>query len=201
MESFEFEVEFEHRRPRPLVEAQRLPALQQRITRRAQLSRALFVVGGALAIAWGTTRAGIALPSALCLFFGTLPVLWVGGWLAGFLFQSRRTALSLVRINGQTEITVGGATATEVERVKLSMSSGGLHVTRGEQAKALGWQQVQLQRSSPEQVLLALGSGPLRSPLEAQDFLNVPASAFASQAAFDEFCLAVQRYVWAAQRA
>lgn len=200
MESFEFEVEFEHRRPRPLVEAQQLPALQQRITRRAQLSRALFVTGGALAIAWGTTRAGIALPNALCLFFGTLPVLWVGGWLAGFLFQARRTALTVVSTRAGTEITVGGQAVTEPERVKLSVAQAALQVTRGALVEQLPWEHVHLLRANPTALTLYLGRGQPASALQFHETMSVPASAFTSRAAFDDFCLAMQRHAWAAQR-
>lgn len=200
MESFEFEVEFEHQRPRPVAEADQLPALQRRITRRAQGSRVLFVLGGALVIAWGTTRAGIALPTALCLFFGALPVLWVGGWLAGFLFQARRTALSVVSSRQGTEITVGGLKVTEPERVKLGVTKTGLQVQRGAQVEALAWQHVHLLRPNSTALTLYLGREQPASPLDFHEAMNVPSSAFASRAAFDDFCLAVQRHVWAAQR-
>lgn len=200
MEPPEYEVEFEHRRPRPMVEAEQLPALQRKILWRAQLTRALFVLAGALALAWGTTQAGIALPNALCLFFGALPVLWVGGWFFGFVLQSRRTALQVVRTSQGTEVRIGNQPATVAERVKLSVAKSGLVLTRGGQAQPLDWKQVHVARTGPEQLLVHLGHAQQVSALQFQEVLAVPASAFASADAFDEFCLTMLRHSWAAQR-
>jgi hypothetical protein len=44
----------------------------------------------ALAVAFATQCAGLPLTAALCVFVGVLPVLWVAGWLGGFLLSARK---------------------------------------------------------------------------------------------------------------
>jgi hypothetical protein len=199
------EVEFEHRRLKPgtvpvsLQKTQdRFSAMHTKLMQRARWSRVVFVLLGALAIAWGTQRAGIELPAALCFFFGALPVLWVGGWLFGFLFQARRAAKYVATTVGSTQWQGELAAATVVEKVKLSMSTLGLHVTRGDEAKVFGWGRVRMQRIGPG--ALAVFVGEETTGLALNEAMNVPSTAFSSDTAFDDFCLAMQRFIWEAQR-
>lgn len=198
------EVEFEHRRLRPgtvppsIQQAQaRLTGLQGKLVRRARLSRAIFVLLGAAAIAWGTQRAGIELPGALCFFFGALPLLWVGGWLFGFLFQARRAAKDVATTVGSTQWQGELQAATVVEKVRLSMSSLGLHVTRDEASQVIGWGRVRMDRMGPGTLAVYLGE---ETGLALNEGLMVPRSAFGSDTAFDDFCLTMQRFIWEAQR-
>lgn len=197
-------VEFEHRRLKPgvvppsLQQAQaRFTGLRARLLQRAQLSRAIFVLLGAAAIAWGTQRAGIGLAGAVCFFFGALPVLWVGGWLFGFLFQARRAARDVATTVGSTHWQGELEAATVVEKVKLSMSSLGLHLERDGVSQVTGWPRVRMDRVGPETLALYLSE---ESGLALNEGLMVPRSAFPSDTAFDDFCLAMQRHLWEAQR-
>jgi hypothetical protein len=197
------EVEFEHRRLPPGAAAfapaqARVTTLKARIGRGAQLSRALVVVGGAAGIAWATQRAGLALPGALCLFFGALPVLWVGGWLLGFLFQARRTAKQLSSEYGSMDWQQAAATATVPERVKLGVSDEGLEVTREGSRELIAWGRVSMNRAWPTGLVLFYGATEGSAPLP--DGLVVPCSAFPTGEGFDDFCAAVQRQLWAAER-
>ena len=199
------EVEFEHRRLKPgtvppsIRQAQdRFGGVRSKVLQRARISRAVFVLAGALAIAWATQRAGIELPLAICFFFGTLPVLWVGGWLFGFLFQARRAAKDVATTVGSTQWQGELAAVTVVEKVKLSMSSLGLHVTRGEESQVVGWNRVKMDRMGPGTLALYLGEE--KSGLALNEGLMVPRTAFASDTSFDDFCLAMQRFIWEAQR-
>lgn len=199
------EVEFEHRRLRPgtvppsIVKAQeRFTGLRSKLVQRARLSRALFVLVGALGIAWATQRAGIELAGALCFFFGALPVLWVGGWLFGFLFQARSAAKDVATTVGSTQWQGELAAATVVEKVKLSMSSLGLHLTRDQETQVIGWGRVRMERMGPASLAVYLGNEP--TGLALNEALNVPRTAFGSDGAFDDFCLAMQRFIWEAQR-
>lgn len=197
------EVEFEHRRLPPGAAAfapaqARVTMLKARIGRGAQLSRALVVLGGAAAIAWATQRAGLALPEALCFFFAALPVLWVGGWLFGFLFQARRTARQLSSEYGSMAWQQAAAAATVREKVKLGVSAEGLAVTREGSRELIEWGRVSMNRAWPTGLTLfyAVAEGPAPFP----EGLVVPCSAFPTGEGFDDFCAAVQRQLWAAER-
>ncbi len=175
----------------------RFGSLQTRMMKRARAWRALFVVAGALAIAFGTQRAGIELPSALCLFFGALPVLWVGGWLFGFLFHARRAAKDVATTVGSTQWQGELAAATVVEKVKVAMSSLGLHLTRDEASQVVGWGRVRMERVGPEALVIFFNE---ETGLAMNEGLMVPRSAFGSDTTFDDFCLSMQRFIWEAQR-
>lgn len=199
------EVEFEHRRLRPgtvppsIRQAQdQLGGLRGKVLQRARISRAVFVLLGALAIAYGTQRAGIELPMAICFFFGTLPVLWVGGWLFGFLFQARRAAKDVAQKVGSTQWQGELAAFTVVEKVKLSMSPAGLHLTRGADSEVVDWARVKMDRMGPGTLAVYLGEE--KSGLALNEGMMVPRTAFASDTSFDDFCLAMQRFIWEAQR-
>ena len=205
MEPTATEVEFEHRRLRPgtvppsIQKAQeRFTGLRGKLIQRARISRAVFVLMGALGIAWATERAGIALPAAICFFFGALPVLWVGGWLFGFLFQARRAAKDVATTVGSTQWQGELEAVTVIEKVKLSMSSLGLHVTRDQDTKVIGWGRVRMERADPGSMALYLGEEP--GGLALNEGLMVPRTAFGSDGRFDDFCLAMQRFIWEAQR-
>lgn len=195
------EVEFERQRARtdlpPLIQKtkEQVTRLRRKLLRRARVSRGIFVLLGAVAIAWATQRAGFHLPMALCFFFGALPMLWVGGWLFGLLFQARRTAEHLAATETSTP-RQGPETATVVEKVKLSMSSVGLHITRDAQSQVIGWSHVRMNRIGPGGVAIFLAgeTGALN------DSLMVPHTAFSSDATFDDFCLTMQRFIWEAER-
>lgn len=205
MEPTQTEVEFEHRRlragtmPPSLRKAQeRFSGARGKLIQRAQWSRAAFVLAGALAIAWGTERAGIALPTAMCFFFGALPILWVGGWLFGFLFQARRAQKEVASTVGSTQWQGELAEATVVEKVKLSMSSLGLHLTRDQDSTVFGWGRVRMERVGSAALAVFLSGEP--SGLALNEALHVPRAAFDSDSSFDDFCLAMQRFIWEAQR-
>lgn len=205
MEPSQTEVEFEHRRLKPgtvppsLQKAQdRFSGMRGKVLTGARISRGVFVLVGALGIAWGTERAGIELPGAICFYFGALPVLWVGGWLFGFLFQARRAArdvaTSVVSTKWQGELEA----VTVVEKVKLSMTSMALNITHGNEVQVIGWPRVRMERMGPEGLVVFVsqdGGG-----LAMNEAMQVPRSAFASDTAFDDFCLAMQRFIWEAQR-
>jgi hypothetical protein len=198
------EVEFEHRRLKPgtvppsLQQArEELGSLQSTIVQRARLWRVAFVVAGAASIAWSTQRLGIALPGALCFFFGALPVLWVGGWLFGFVVHARRSARTVAARVGSTKWQGELEAATVTEKVKLAMSSLGLHVTRDGVSQVVGWPRVRMDRVDDQTLALFLAED---TGLALNEGLMVPRSAFASDAAFDDFCLAMQRFLWEAQR-
>lgn len=205
MESTPPEVEFEHRRlkagtvPPSIQKAQeRFSGLRGKLIARARVSRAVFVLLGAAAIAYGTQRAGIELPMAMCFFFGALPILWVGGWLFGFLFQARSAAKDVATTVGSTAWQGELAAATVVEKVKLSMSSLGLHVTRDATSQVIGWSRVKMDRMGPGTLAIYLGEEP--TGLALNEGLMVPRAAFSSDTSFDDFCLAMQRFIWEAQR-
>ena len=203
MEPTSPEVEFEHRRLKPgavppsIQKAQDgLSGVRGKLLQRARVSRALFVLAGALAIAWGTQRAGIELPMAICFFFGALPVLWVGGWLFGFLFQARRAARDVATTVGSTKWQGELEAVTVVEKVKLSMSSLGLHLTRDADSQVVGWKRVRIDRVGPATLAIYFGG----EELALNEALVVPRAAFSSDTTFDDFCLAMQRFIWEAQR-
>ena len=195
------EIEFEHRRLKPGTVPASLQGAQARLSglrKQAQWSRAAFVLVGALGIAWGTQRAGIELPTALCFFFGALPVLWVGGWLFGFLFQARRAAKAVSLKVGSTQWQGELAAATVVEKVKLSMSALGLHITRDQDTQVIGWPRVRMERVGPATLAVFMSEEP--SGLAMNEGMMVPRTAFGSDTTFDDFCLAMQRFIWEAQR-
>jgi hypothetical protein len=199
------EIEFTHRRLKTglglqgFQDAQAgVEQLKKTVVRRAQISRALFVIAGALVIAWGTQRAGIELPQALCFFFGTLPVLWVGGWLAGAMFQARRTVRQATGRMGSTAWQREAQAATVQEQVKLTVSDEALVVKRDGVESRHDWPAVHLNRLGPDQATLHFGAQSGGFMLE--EALVVPSSVFPNPEAFDEFCLAIQRRLWAAQR-
>ena len=201
MEQPTLEIEFEHRRLKPGTVPASLQGAQARLSglrRQAQWSRAVFVLVGALGIAWATERAGIALPGALCFFFGALPVLWVGGWLFGFLFQARRAAKAVAGKVGSTQWLGELAAVTVVEKVKLSMSAIGLHITRDQDTQVIGWARVRMDRMGPATLAVFMNDEP--SGLAMNEGMMVPRAAFGSDTAFDDFCLAMQRFIWESQR-
>lgn len=205
MEPTSQEVEFEHRRLKPgtvppsIQKAQqRFSGLRGKLMQRARISRAVFVLAGAAAIAWGTQRVGIELPMAVCFFFGALPILWVGGWLFGFLFQARRSAKDVATTVGSTQWQGELAASTVVEKVKLSMSSLGLHVTRDADSTVIGWNRIRMDRMGPGTLAVYLGEE--ATGLALNEGLMVPRAAFTSDTRFDDFCLTMQRLIWEAQR-
>ncbi len=198
------EVEFEHRRLRPgavppsLQQADaRLGSLQVTMVKRARLWRASFVIAGAVGIAWVTQHLGIELPYAICLFFGALPVLWVGGWLFGFLFHARRTVKRVSTTVGSTQWQGELEAVTVIEKVKLSLTGSGLQLARDADRSVVPWARVRMERVGPETLMLYLGEA---TGLALNEGLMVPRSAFASDTAFDDFCLSMQRSIWEAQR-
>lgn len=193
------QVEFEHRRLKPGALPPSLAAPQERVrslVTRARLTRAVFVVLGAAAIAFVTQRAGIGLNGALCLFLFALPALWVGGWLLGFLFSARRAVKTLSREMGSTAWQGELAATTMLEKVKLSADARGLEVTRSEGTQMVRWRAVRIERVDPETLAVSLGA----EEFALNESLMVPRAAFPSVEAFDEFCLTLQRFVWEAQR-
>jgi len=169
--------------------------MRQLVTK-ARITRGIFVVIGAAAIAFITQRAGISLGGALCLFLVALPSLWVGGWLFGFLFSARRVAKKFARDMGSSSWQGELAAVTMLEKVKLSADAPGLEVTRTEGTQLVDWKTVRIERVDPDTLAVSLGV----EDLALNESLMVPRAAFASPEAFDEFCLALQKFVWEAQR-
>ncbi len=204
MESPPLEIEFEHRRLKPGVVPPslspapgQLESLNRHTKRRAQLWRALFVVGGAAAIAWATQRAGIGLSEATCLFLGTLPVLWVSGWLFGFLFHGYRSAKRLRLSMGSQQWQKELEAASETEHIKLSVSAEGLRLTRNQHVELIDWKRLNIARLGPNTLAVFL---PHPHGLVSTETLNVPRSAFESDGSFDAFCIHLQRLIWEGQR-
>jgi hypothetical protein len=84
-----------------------------------------------------------------------------------------------------------------VEKVKVSMSSVGLHLTRDAESQVIGWKRVRIDRMDPGSLVIYLGEG---TGLAMHEGMMVPRSAFSSDTTFDDFCLAMQRFIWEAQR-
>ncbi|MEW6435294.1 MAG: hypothetical protein AB1730_27690 [Myxococcota bacterium] len=192
-------VEFEHQRLAPppaaplgrVIDAKDLPGYATRV----RVVRAVVVVVGALAVAFATQRGGLPLPTALCVFAGVLPVLWIAGWFGGFVLSARRLAAQArgaVAALGESEADV--RRRAHAERVRLEVRDDGLLIERrGELenvARTVPWREVRFSRPGPGGAILQLG------PFE---LLEVPAAAFAEPSAFDAFCLAVQAQVWRAE--
>lgn len=203
------QVEFEHRRLKPGTVPPSLDAAQkragelgQKMSRRARLWRVGFLIVGAGAIAWATQRAGMELKAGLCLFLAALPVLWVGGWLFGFLFSFFVHAR---RAKGDVEVRVGSTgwqqeleSVTVIEKVKLLVRGDGLETIRdGGPAELVPWSRVKMDRVDAKTLALFVRDA---SGLALNETLPVPRAAFSSDDAFDAFCLEVQKHVWEAQR-
>ncbi|MFZ5439691.1 MAG: hypothetical protein ACOZQL_06765 [Myxococcota bacterium] len=198
------EVEFEHRRlrqgalpPSLRLAREEVSSLQAKLLRRARAWRFVFLVAGAASIAWATQRLGIPLPGALCAFFGAIPLLWVGGWLFGFFVHARRSARTVAQRMGSARWQGELEAATVIEKVRLSMSSLGLHLTRDGVSQVVGWARVRMERVDPSTLALFVSED---TGLAMNEGLLVPRSAFGSDGAFDDFCLAMQRFIWEAQR-
>lgn len=166
-----------------------VPGLKRRVT----VTRALLVVAGSASIAFAAQRLGIPLGAGLCLFFGALPVLWVGGFLIGTLFTLRKAARELP---GQPLKLDLSASNQVVEKVTLEVGELGLNVTRrpenaAESTQLIGWGRINFNRPHPDGAAIFTNDGL---------HLDVPAAAFPSREAFDAFCVAVQGKVWAAQK-
>lgn len=203
------EVEFEHRRLKPgtvppSIEAaqKRAGELGQKMSRRARIWRVGFLIVGAAAIAWATERAGMEFKSGLCLFVVALPVLWVGGWLFGFLFSFFVHAR---KAKGDVQVQVGStnwqnelASVTVVEKVKLLVRADGLETIRNGVTELVAWSRVKMDRVDSKTLALFVRDDV--SGLALNETLPVPRAAFSSDEAFDAFCLEVQKHVWEAQR-
>ncbi|MFT3706532.1 MAG: hypothetical protein QM817_02580 [Archangium sp.] len=205
------EVEFEHRRLKPgtvppsLTAAQkRAGELGQKMSRRARVWRVVFLIAGAATIAFATQRAGMELQTGLCLFVVALPLLWVGGWLWGFLFSFIMHARKAK--GGNLEARVGSTSwqqelesVTVIEKVKLVVQADGLHCVReGASPELVPWSRVKMDRVDAKTLALFVRDDV--SGLALNETLPVPRSAFVSDEAFDAFCLEVQKHVWEAQR-
>ena len=203
------QVEFEHRRLKPgvvppaLVEAhQKAGELGQRMSSRAKLWRAVFVVTGAALIAFGSQRMGMELQGGLCLFIAALPILWVGGWLFGFLFSFM---LHARKAKGHIQARVGSMNWQDelvkhsvMERVKMVVLADGLELHRDAEKQVVPWAAIKLDRVDAKTVAVYLLNE--TSGLALNEAIPVPRSAFASDEAFDAFCLEAQKHVWEAQR-
>lgn len=201
-------VEFEHRRLKPgvvppsLVEAQhKADELGRKMSRRAKIWRAVIVVLGAAAIAWGSQRLGLQFEGGLCLFLAALPVLWVGGWLFGFLFSFATAAR---KANGEIRARVGSldwqhelAQASVMEKVSMTVLADGLELVRDGERQLVPWGALKVDRVDSNTLLVFLLNE--SSGLAMNAALPVPSSAFASKTEWDEFCVEVQKQVWAAQ--
>lgn len=193
-------VEFEHQRLAPpssaaplgrVIDAKDLPGYATRV----RVVRAVVVVAGALAVAFATQRGGLPLTTALCVFVGVLPVLWIAGWFGGFLLSARKLAAQAKgAVAALDELEADVRRRSRSERIRLEVRDDGLFVERrGElenDARTVPWRDVHFSRPGPAGAIFQLG------PLE---LLEVPAGAFAEPSAFDAFCLAVQARVWRAE--
>lgn len=203
------EVEFEHRRLKPGAMPPSLEAAQkragelgQKMSRRARIWRFGFVIVGAGLIAFATQRAGMELQTGLCFFVAALPVLWVGGWLFGFLFSFFVHAR---KAKGDVQVRVGSTNwqnelekVTVIEKVKLLVKAEGLETIRDGATELVAWSRVKMDRVDPQTLALFVRDDV--SGLALNETLPVPRAAFSSDEAFDAFCLEVQKHVWEAQR-
>lgn len=198
------EIRFEHRRLKPgVVPASlkrahdRAPQLRARLMRRMNVWRMGITVVGAGLIAYATQKMGIELPYAMCLFFGALPVLWLGGLMIGFVFSARKVAVEELDTRvGSTQWKQELEAATTTEQVRLSLASGGLELERDGVKSFTPWARLRLERHDAKAVMIFFSG----TELALDEALTVPRSAFGSDEAFDGFCLEAQRLVWAAQR-
>jgi hypothetical protein len=139
--------------------------------------------------------AGLPLTAALCVFVGVLPVLWVAGWLGGFLLSARKLAAQAKSaVAPLDELEADVRRRSRSEKIRLEVRDDGLFIERrGElenDARTVPWWDVHFSRPGPAGAIFQLG---------ALELLEVPAAAFAEPAAFDAFCLAVQARVWRAE--
>jgi hypothetical protein len=163
--------------------------------------RVVFLVAGAGLIAFATQRAGMELQTGLCLFVVALPLLWVGGWLWGFLFSF---IVHARKAKGEVQARIGSTSwqqelesVTVVEKVKLRVIAEGLECVRDGAAELVAWSRVKMDRVDAKTLALFVRD---ESGLALNETLPVPRNAFASDEAFDAFCLEVQKHVWGAQR-
>jgi hypothetical protein len=173
-------VEFEHRWRHPDALGAAAPVRSGRGLRWVIV--ALFLVGTAFV----TQRLGLQLQSALCLFLGLLPFAWLAGSMVNgvFIFRSGRHDLTL---------EVG---APRVERLTMEVTEGGLRLTSTTRTQEAPWSTVKMGRDH-EKLFVQLAPA---VPQHLPETFTVPERAFASPADFDEFCLELQRAVWAAER-
>lgn len=190
-------VEFEHRRfvvpegPGPAIQVLG-PGGVPGLTKRIKVVRAAIVALGALGIAFATQRAGVSLGSALCVFLGVLPVLWIAGWLAGVVFTTRRLAVKTSKALQGMDLQAELSKHQRVERVRLELREDALWLERRgveDESRSVAWGQVGFTRRGPQSAVVFVGP---------QDFLEIPSAAFPDAAAFDAFCLALQARVWRA---
>jgi hypothetical protein len=191
------EVSFEHR----VRKAGEVPAsfsrveleaarLHKRAAGRAKLWRWVFVILGAASVAFMTQRAGVELPLALCPFLGVLPVLWVGGWVFGYGVHTIRRAREGVIEIGSTKWQQELEGTLVLERVTLSLTREAMVLKRDEIVSSVDWKQVRFNRFGHQELAIVWNEGAM---------LTVPRTAFTSDEAFDDFCLTLQGFIWAAE--
>lgn len=161
---------------------------------KAKIWRWVFVVVGAAIVAFVTQRSGLSLPLALCPFFGVLPVLWVGGWLFGYRLHLVRAAQAGEIEMGSTQWKHELESVLVPERVKIAISREAMIVTRDDVVASAAWKHVQFKRFGVQEIAIFFGPG------DAPQAVSVPRTAFTSDAAFDDFCLTMQGFIWEAER-
>jgi len=192
------EVSFEHRIRKSGAVPPSFSKVELKAARRhrsaawkAKVWRWVFVIAGAAIVAFVTQRAGVSLPLALCPFFGVLPVLWVGGWAFGYGVHTIRSARAGVIEMGSTQWKHELESVLVPERVKIAISREAMIVTRDDRTASAAWKHVQFKRLGVQEIAIFFGAG---------ETLSVPRTAFASDAAFDDFCLTMQGFIWQAER-
>ncbi len=132
-----------------------------------------------LGSAFVTQRAGLPLQGALCLFVALLPFAWLASLVVG--------GTVFVRTQRGTP---------RVERLALEFDEQGLTVRWPTRQHLAPWSTVKMNRDRSRLVVLLV---PQQVGERAETFV-VPERAFDTPQAFDEFCLELQKAVWAAER-
>ncbi len=160
------------------------------LRRRIVAVRSVVLLLGSLGLAFATQRSGLSLGGALCLFLGTLPVLWVMGSFAGALLNARRMVASAERLQGSA--------TRSIEHVTLELTDTHLRVRRvvGEATHdiAFALRDVRMHRLGTDVLIVTLTQG------TTLEHLQVPVSAFLNSGEFDAFCLELQGALWSSER-
>ncbi len=200
-------VTFTHRVPRPDALALDTDGIERgahrwvaKVTDRSTWVRLGLGVVVAIALAALTQALGLPLAAGLCVFIGSLPMVWLGGWIGSWLLEVRAMRSRLAASFDPEALTRAVDTYTEEQTLSLEVTAEGLRLQRqrgaGEPATELiPWRAVHLERSGPLFAILSF------TQPDAEGSVQLPSEAFSSPQAFDTFCLAVQRRHWEAERA
>jgi hypothetical protein len=136
---------------------------------------------GSMALAYVLRRSSVSLNGSLCLFLGVMPIWWIISSLVGLFFSMKKVANDAKPENGDGELL----RLTLHETFEIASVS-----EKNRPPRQIRYAQMTFRREGTEAFISLKQEAPL----------VVPASAFESDKAFDEFCLELQRNIWAAER-